>query len=463
MSLASLADRLATRLGPGTSRRDFLSRTALAGTAVAVAPTTFLLEPVDAYAAVCSTPSTCRPGSRCSPRGYTEFCCTTTGRNSCPPGTIVAGWWRADGSGFCGPGAPRYYLDCNAGCGSCGCGSSGVCAGSCSGTTCTCAQCSCGNWKTGCTLFRYGQCNQAVRCVGPIVCRVVTCTAPWVLDPSCTTTAAVDNNTRFHNAACLHEAPPPDPDGATDGDAWLVASDGAIYAVGAAPYLGGANLLPLNRPVVGMAAAPSGQGYWLVATDGGVFSYGDARFFGSAGDLPLNQPIVAMAATPSGQGYWLFAADGGVFAYGDAPFLGSTGHLRLNRPVVGATATPSGQGYWLVASDGGVFAFGDAPYRGSGVGSGTRAPFVGIARAGSGGYWLAAADGTVLAMGDTPLPSQPPPPLTSSVTAITATRTGAGYLLVGGDGSVIPVGDAGSRRGGPLPVRRSVVAVAPVR
>ncbi|MGH2689260.1 MAG: hypothetical protein ACRDKW_10710, partial [Actinomycetota bacterium] len=51
--------------------------------------------------------------------------------------------------------------------------------------------------------------------------------------------------------------------------------------------------------------------------------------------LRLNRPVVGMAPTPTGQGYWLVASDGGIFAFGDAPFLGSTGALRLNRPVVG--------------------------------------------------------------------------------------------------------------------------------
>ncbi len=61
----------------------------------------------------------------------------------------------------------------------------------------------------------------------------------------------------------------------------------------------------LNRPIVGMAATPDGQGYWLVASDGGVFTFGDATFYGGTGGQHLNQPIVGMA-TPSGsvgQGY----------------------------------------------------------------------------------------------------------------------------------------------------------------
>jgi hypothetical protein len=84
-----------------------------------------------------------------------------------------------------------------------------------------------------------------------------------------------------------------------------------------------------------MAAAPDGGGYWLVASDGGIFSYGNAGFFGSTGAIPLNQPVVGLAASLTGLGYWLVASDGGIFSYGDAGFFGSTGAIHLNRPVVG--------------------------------------------------------------------------------------------------------------------------------
>ena len=77
-----------------------------------------------------------------------------------------------------------------------------------------------------------------------------------------------------------------------------------------------------------MTAAATG---WP-ARDGGIFAYGDAGFFGSAGALPLQAPIVGMAASPSGSGYWLVASDGGVFNYGDAGFFGSAGSLHLNAP-----------------------------------------------------------------------------------------------------------------------------------
>ena len=82
------------------------------------------------------------------------------------------------------------------------------------------------------------------------------------------------------------------------------------------------------------------MGYWLVAGDGGVFAYGDADFFGSLGAVPLNQPIVGMAATSTGEGYWLVGADGGVFAFGDAVYLGSTGNLTLVSPVVSIAPRP---------------------------------------------------------------------------------------------------------------------------
>ena len=61
----------------------------------------------------------------------------------------------------------------------------------------------------------------------------------------------------------------------------------------------------------------------MVASDGGIFSFGDAGFHGSTGNITLNKPIVGMAATPSGNGYWMVASDGGIFSFGDAGFHGS--------------------------------------------------------------------------------------------------------------------------------------------
>jgi|GEM_PF-1224548 len=197
-----LVEKLSGALSARMSRRGFFARSAVVGSALAANPITYALTPTDAYAAICSCQGQgCECGSLCCD-GYTEFCCTLTGRNQCPPGSVLAGWWKVDGTGFCA--GPRYYMDCNAPCNGCGCGSSGVCSGSCSGTGCGCANGDCNNRKAGCTNFRYGQCNQGIPCLGPIICRLVTCIAPWEVDGTCTTTVRVDNATATHDRPCLH-------------------------------------------------------------------------------------------------------------------------------------------------------------------------------------------------------------------------------------------------------------------
>jgi len=176
-----------------TDRRGFLARSTLVGAAIATNPIQYVLKPQSAYAATCNCRgSSCACGSMCCD-GYTEFCCTIIGTNTCPSGTIAGGWWKADGSNFCG--GPRYYIDCNVapGYNPCSCG---------------CANGDCNNRAACCTQFRYGQCHQEVPVVGAIMCRVVTCTAPWIFDPTCTTAALTDNKTGSHDAACLHVAPP---------------------------------------------------------------------------------------------------------------------------------------------------------------------------------------------------------------------------------------------------------------
>ena len=111
-----------------------------------------------------------------------------------------------------------------------------------------------------------------------------------------------------------------------------------------APFLGSTGGMHLNKPIVGMAVMPGGDGYDLVASDGGIFNYGSAQFYGSAGSLHLNAPIVGMAMTADGGGYWLVGSDGGIFSYGDAQFYGSTGSLTLNKPIVGMARHARRQG-----------------------------------------------------------------------------------------------------------------------
>jgi hypothetical protein len=190
-----------------------------------------------------------------------------------------------------------------------------------------------------------------------------------------------------------------------DGD-WLVASDGGVFNYGSAAFHGSAGGNTLNSPVVGMAGDAATGGYWLVAADGGVFSYG-APFYGSAGGIHLNSPVVGMAAAPGGTGYWLVAADGGVFSYGGAVFHGSAGSVFLNAPIVGMAADLATGGYWLSATDGGVFSF-DAPFHGSAGGLSLNAPVSAMtATSDGGGYWLLGADGGVFAYGNAPFYARP--------------------------------------------------------
>jgi hypothetical protein len=438
---STIGEFLASR----STRRSFVSRATLTAAALSVSPVDFLLKPGSAYAFICQ----CVPGTDCGCSqlccdGYTQFCCTINdGINACPPGTFAGGWWKADGSIYCA--GPRYYIDCMGECQGCGCSGGSFCPG-CDGLTCECALGSCDNRHVGCTEFRYGQCHQEIACSGRIACRMVSCTPPWVFDPTCSTVAQTDDNTANHFAPCQNG-----PTGtyvvgmaataAGDGY-WLAFNDGSVRSFGSAQYYGAMSGQPLNRPLVGMCRSSTGNGYYLVASDGGVFCFGDAQFQGSMGAQPLNRPVtgistdhatggyridasdggifdfnapyegsmggqhlnkpvVGMATTPTGNGYWLVAADGGIFTFGDAEFFGSTGSQRLNRPVVGMASTPTGRGYWLVAADGGIFTFGDAGFFGSTGSQRLNQPVVGMASTHTGrGYWLVAADGGIFTFGD---------------------------------------------------------------
>jgi hypothetical protein len=184
----------------------------MAATALSVAPVDFLIRPGTAYAQICE----CAPGTNCDCSqlccdGFTQFCCTVNnGVNACPAGTFAGGWWKADGSIYCA--GPRYYIDCMGECHGCGCGGGSFCP-SCDGLTCQCALGDCNNRHVGCAEFRYGQCHQEIACSGRISCRVVSCTPPWLLDPTCSTVAQTDDSTANHFAACQNgptsSRPPP--------------------------------------------------------------------------------------------------------------------------------------------------------------------------------------------------------------------------------------------------------------
>jgi hypothetical protein len=190
-----LVEKTSTLLGAKISRRSFIARTTMLGTAVVASGCNVITQPGPPYTFVnqCGTGTLCRDG-------YTEFCCViNNGINACPPGTAAAGWWRADYSIFCS--GTRYYIDCN----DWKAGASGGCR---------CAA-GCGTRKVYCNHFRYGQCNQWIGGTGVIACRMVVCTPPYLLNIGCTPSGAVDNATAGHYADCARFTPPPPPPPAT--------------------------------------------------------------------------------------------------------------------------------------------------------------------------------------------------------------------------------------------------------
>jgi hypothetical protein len=184
----------ASMLERRTSRRGLLARVALAGSAMAVAPLRYLLRPVSAWAVI--GPGSCSSGL-CTD-GYTAFCCEINhGKNVCPTGTYVGGWWMCThytGTSLCEAEGVRYYLDCNHLPGT--------------SSDCRCANGTCAERRADCNVFRYGQCNTQIPGITPIACRVVVCQNPSTIEGlNCSASVAVDNNTCTHEWSCLTAAP----------------------------------------------------------------------------------------------------------------------------------------------------------------------------------------------------------------------------------------------------------------
>lgn len=341
-----LADATSRFLARKSPRRGFLAKSAVVGSALAVAPTQYLTRPGTAYAQVCNcSGSSCTCGSLCCD-GYTEFCCTIYGTNGCPPGSLYGGWWRVSGSNYCG-GSNRYYLDCHNPCGDCGCGASGICSGSCNGTRCGCGLGSCSNRKAGCTHFRYGQCNQQVSCLGPIICRVVTCTPPWELEPNCTRSIRTDEATRNHNRACLQETGS-SPTGGLDRvrgregtirvRGWALDPD-QVEPIDVAVYVNGdlvaTALADRNRPDVGAAYGSFGPDHGFDITFASTLGTKEVCVYalnaaGGSNKLLGCEQVRVTSATPTGLIETADATDGGVVVRGWALVDGSRDPLDVD-------------------------------------------------------------------------------------------------------------------------------------
>ena len=297
---------------PGHNRRSFLTRVVVGASALTLDPLQLMLKPASAYDVVCGSGNTCG-------EGWSVFCCTiNNGQNACPPGSFTAGWWKADNSSFCG-GSARYYIDCNQLCGS--------------PCTCGCPTGTCDNRRTCCNQFRYGQCNQQIACYGPVRCRMVSCTPPWVWDPSCTTSVATDNRTADHNAPCNVVTPPPPPPPPP-----LPA--GALAAAGSAARNANGRIaiaaIAINGGMfVNTQSSPGGSfGGWVGL--GGSFPLDNGVAMGTNADNRLEvftlgadkQVHHAWQATPGGAWSAMFPM-GGSFAFPPSVARNQDGRLEL--------------------------------------------------------------------------------------------------------------------------------------
>jgi hypothetical protein len=201
-----VAERLAASLGSVLerrfSRRGVLGRAALAGSAFAVAPVRYLVRPETAWAVI--RPGDCQ-GGLCTD-GYTAFCCEIEhGRNTCPAGSYVAGWWKCTdyrGRGLCHDEGVRYYLDCNR------------IPGRSFPGGCQCAGGDCNRRRVACNMFRYGQCNTQVAATTEVVCRLIICQHPATVNAlQCNDTEMIADATCGHEADCLRGLAVPLPGG----------------------------------------------------------------------------------------------------------------------------------------------------------------------------------------------------------------------------------------------------------
>jgi hypothetical protein len=191
-SALRLVDGSARVLEARFSRRTALTRIAVAGSALAVAPVRYLLYPGTALGVV--VPGRCRDGL-CTD-GYTAFCCEINrGLNTCPEGTFVGGWWMCTdyrGHQLCHGSGIRYYIDCN------------NLPGHPFPGGCRCARDDCSRRRQACNVFRYGQCNTHIKGTTTVVCRVVTCEKPSRIDGlNCNATLMIDDAVCGHEAGCL--------------------------------------------------------------------------------------------------------------------------------------------------------------------------------------------------------------------------------------------------------------------
>jgi hypothetical protein len=221
-----IADRVAALVDGHTGEGGALRRATTVAAALSVSPLRYITRPLSPEA-VLVAPGDCQTGSSdcCGPSGYscdttssciscgckftytgqacedgwTTFCCSLSGEDNygCPSYAWVGGWWKCTcyaGSSLCGSldNPRRYYVDCNT-----------AVTGNCP-NGCRCANNSCSYRRTCCNPFRYWNSTPHPGVQGYVVCRLVTCKAPYNISCLNATSTYQENNcTCNHEAACL--------------------------------------------------------------------------------------------------------------------------------------------------------------------------------------------------------------------------------------------------------------------
>jgi len=193
-----LAERVAGFLGAHTSRRGFIARTAVIGSALAVNPGGFVLRPAR------RTPRSAGRLQTAPPATPPSAVRRTVPTSAHPARSWVAGGRPTDQATAAVDRATTSTVRTRALAAARAAAATTPSARRPASTAAaTATSGSCDQRRVSCNYFRYGQCHQEIGCGGPVACRVVSCTPPYELFGECSNASATDNATTEHSAPCL--------------------------------------------------------------------------------------------------------------------------------------------------------------------------------------------------------------------------------------------------------------------
>ena len=263
----------------------------------------------------------------------------------------------------------------------------------------------------------------------------------------------------------------------------VVTARGRVLNHNASPHGDWGSTSGADRPVVGIAGTPTGEGYWLLDARGAVAARGDARWQGDVAQLSLLGSATQVVATPSGQGYAIVSSAGPLYSFGDAQVMGSSHWDSPPSPAQAIVMTPTGQGHWLFRRDGTAEEYGDAKFIGVATRtvmnlgkatfsftvlepgptkvvfnlSGTTATITQDWSPDTEGYWMLGDDGAVYGFGSAAVAGDPGSAIDPPHRAVDLEPTpdGAGYWIIDDSGHVYAYGSAWTDG------RRDVAVLAP--